>query len=52
MNRRPNDKLHYRCRLYSSLFCKNVVLITSIAGAQARLSQYLCNMITFESREW
>jgi len=24
---------------------------TSIAGAQARPSQYLCNMITFKSRE-
>jgi len=28
---------------------KNVVLTTSVAGAQARLSQYLCNMITFKS---
>jgi len=31
---------------------KNVVLTTSVAGARARPSQYLCNMITFKSKEW
>jgi len=30
---------------------KNVVVTTSVAGARARPSQYLCNMITFKSRE-
>ena len=30
---------------------KNVVLITVVAGVRARPSQYLCNMITFKSRE-
>jgi len=33
---------------------KNVFLFstTSVAGARARPSQYLYNMITFKSREW
>jgi len=31
---------------------KNVVLTTSVGGARAHPSQYLCDMITFKSREW
>jgi len=30
---------------------KNVKLTTSVVGALARPSQYLCNMITFKNRE-
>ena len=50
MNCRPNDKLRYCCTAVGCiLHCsdKNVVLTITVAGARARPSQYLCNMITF-----
>ena len=43
---RPNGKLRYRYRLYSSVHCsdKNAVLTTGVAGARAHPSQYLCSI--------
>jgi len=47
MNCSPNDKLRYVTAVDCILHCsdKNVVLTSSVAGARARPSQYLCKAV-------